>query len=121
MTVIELNRYVPVKRENIAQIEASVGRTEEGFEIRAALPGVEKEKISVVLESGRLLIRARREPAFKGGREIRRELETGEMTKEFYLPDTIDTEGVTSRYEKGVLLVRLPLRQQSGPRAVSIE
>jgi HSP20 family molecular chaperone IbpA len=43
------------------------------------------------------------------------------MTKEFYLPESIDTEGVTSRYENGVLSVALPLRQQAGPRAVSIE
>jgi len=121
MSLIAVSRCHPVVREQKVQIEASVGRTENGFEIRAALPGVEKEKISVVVDKGRLVIRASRAPAFTPDREIRRELAAGEMAKEFYLPDSIDMDAVASRYENGVLSVTLPLRQQAGPRAVSIE
>ncbi|MBN2726798.1 Hsp20/alpha crystallin family protein [Candidatus Mcinerneyibacteriota bacterium] len=121
MTVIALNRCYPGIREKEAEIEAVVGQTDEGFEVRAALPGVDKEKITLFVDSGRLVIKALRESSFAQGREIRRELAQGEMKKEYYLPESVDVDNVSARFENGILSVRLPLRQQSGPRAVSIE
>ncbi|HDS03834.1 MAG TPA: Hsp20/alpha crystallin family protein [Firmicutes bacterium] len=118
MTLITLGRCCP---PDIQGFETHVRRDADDFVIQAALPGVEKEKIQVTMEERRLHIKAFRDDSFSRGRSLRSELPRGELEKNYSLPENIDAEAVTSSYDNGILTVRLPLKQQPGPRAVPID
>jgi HSP20 family protein len=45
----------------------------------------------------------------------------GTFSRSFSLPTTVDTGKVSAEYKNGVLIVRIPLREEARPRQVKID
>jgi HSP20 family protein len=45
----------------------------------------------------------------------------GTFSRSFTLPGTVDTDKIEANVEKGVLKIRLPKREESKPRQISIK
>ena len=96
----------------------------EGHEvvIKAELPDIRKEDISVAFENGVLTLTGERkqEEAVEKGQVRRLERRHGAFSRSFTLPDSVDASAIAAVYKDGVLTIRLPRREESKPRQISV-
>ena len=92
------------------------------FVIKAELPEMTREAIAVTVEHGTLTIEGERVPAGDVPRDSYRRVERayGRFSRQFSLPRSVDVSKVAAEYKDGVLTVRLPMREESKPRAVPV-
>lgn len=90
--------------------------------IKAELPEMNREAISVTVEDGTLTISGERVLPADVKREDYRRVERsyGRFSRRFALPASVDASKVAAEYKDGVLHVRLPLREESKPRSVPV-
>ena len=96
---------------------------EDKLVVKADLPGVEKENISVDLQNGMLTIKAERrcENEEKDGRTFyRREMTYGSFTRSFSLPSDVVAENVKAEHTNGVLTVEVPKPEARKPKQIKI-
>jgi HSP20 family protein len=86
------------------------------------LPGVEEKDIDVRLENNTLTIRGERkfEKSINEDNYLRVERTYGSFTRSFALPNTVNAESINASYDKGVLTVHMPKREESKPKQVKI-
>ena len=83
---------------------------DDGYMIRAELPGLDPGKDIEVTVDGRILtIRAERRQEDSG--PYRSEFRYGSLTRSVRLPARVDASDVTARYDKGILEVSVPARE----------
>jgi HSP20 family protein len=91
--------------------------------VKADLPDLKLEDISVLVENQTLSIRGERrfedESNGKGYHRIERGY--GNFVRSFTVPNTVDTENVSADYKNGVLTVKLPKKAAAKPRQVKVE
>ncbi len=86
--------------------------TEDAYLVHAELPGVRREDIELQAGERRLEISGRRQPSEAHRSFLRMERSYGRFRRVFDLSEPIDIDGVTSQFERGVLRVTVPKRQQ---------
>ena len=92
------------------------------FKIVAELPGMEKDKIKIMVENDILTVSGERQrPEVKENEIIRAERFFGNFSRSFSLPDSIDKSGISADYKNGVLEVILPLKEEVKPRQIDIK
>lgn len=96
--------------------------SDEGYVLRADLPGLAQEDIDIELAAGVLTVSGERKATHseeQGG--LRRiERSHGSFSRSLKLPDGVDAGAVTASFENGVLEVRIPKPEQSKPHKVTI-
>lgn len=94
----------------------------ESVVVRAELPGVEKDRISVEVKDGILSLRGERkfEKEVKEESYHRIERSYGNFQRSFSLPVSVDQEKVTAKFKDGVLEVILPKREQAKPKQIKV-
>ena len=95
--------------------------TEDHFVLRADLPGLSEEDVSIEVADDVLTISGERrfEQEAAGG-HVRVERGFGAFRRSLTIPDGVDAEAVTAAFDKGVLEVRIPKPEQRKPRKISI-
>ena len=96
---------------------------EDKLVVKAELPGVEKENISVDLQNGILTIKAERrcESEEKDGRTFyRKEMVYGSFTRSFSLPQDVVAENVKAEHTNGVLTVEVPKPEARKPKQIKV-
>ena len=94
----------------------------DAFVLRADLPGMSEEDVSIELEDSTLTISGERkaEHDHEGEGFYRVERATGTFSRSLTLPKGVDAEAVTARFDRGVLEVRIPKPAERKPRRISI-
>jgi HSP20 family protein len=96
--------------------------SETHYVLRADLPGVSEDDISVELDHDVLTISGERkaqQQERKGG-YVRVERATGSFRRSLRLPEGVDAEAITAGFDRGVLEVSVPKPEQPKPRKVQI-
>jgi HSP20 family protein len=90
--------------------------------VKAELPGVEKDQISVEVKDGILSLRGERkfEKEVKEESYHRIERAYGSFQRSFSLPVSVDQEKVTAKFRDGVLEVKLPKKEQAKPKQIKV-
>ena len=106
-------QHVPVK----------VYRTRERLTIAAPMPGMEPADITVeITEDGRLILDGALRGALKGVKDlVIDEWSVGGYHRELPLPNSVDGTGGTVTYGNGVLVVTLPVAEQTRPATLLLE
>ena len=91
--------------------------------VKAELPGVEKDRISVEVKEGILTLRGERgfDRELKDESYHRIERAYGGFHRSFSLPVSVDQEKVTARFLDGVLEVKLPKKEQAKPKQIEVD
>ena len=95
----------------------------DGLVLKAELPDMKREDISVTVENNTLTLKGERK--FEG--ELRKEQfqrverAYGTFSRSFSLPQTVDAARIAAEYKNGVLTVTLPVREESRPRTINVE
>ena len=87
--------------------------------VRVEMPGVDKENLDIRVENNELRILGRRDSA-KEERFLLRERPQGDFLQTFTLDQTVDQGRVDAVLEKGILTIRLDLKEQVKPRTIKI-
>ena len=99
--------------------------TQEGDDIvvRASVPGLKPEDISVTLEDGLLTIEGETasESEVKESDYLLRERRVGRFRRSLRLPDTADADKAQPSYENGVLTVAVPKQEARKARRLEIK
>jgi HSP20 family protein len=99
---------------------ADIYEDEREYLLALDLPGINRERLDVSLDDGRLVIRGERPPA--EGLNVRRaERPQGRFVRSFSLPDAVDRARITADYKDGVLLLHLPKRAEEQPSRIKID
>lgn len=92
------------------------------FFVRLDLPGVEQDSIDLTVEQNVLTVRAQREPADSGEdvEVLLNECPAGTFTRQVFLGDTLDTDGIEADYTGGVLTLTIPVGEAAKPRRLEV-
>ena len=94
---------------------------ERSYWVQAALPGLHREDIEIVVEDQVLTIKGeRKEETAKDKTYFVREFHRGAFARSFKLPNTADQSKVAATYQDGVLTVEVPKREETKPRRIAI-
>jgi HSP20 family protein len=90
--------------------------------VKIDLPEVKREDIKVTFENNVLSIEGQRELATNVEHDRFHQIERGhgQFRRSFTLPSTVDASRVDANYQDGVLTVKLPRREESKPKTISI-
>ncbi len=99
-----------------------IRETDSEFVAYAALPGLEKEDVSLEVKDNVLVLSGRMKPL--GSDEdtwLRRELPRGEFYRAFQLPADVQVGKVKAAMRGGVLEIRLPKAEEAKPHKIAID
>ncbi len=96
------------------RIAADLYENEGSVLARFELPGFKKEEIGVQLENSVLTVSVERKGEKEGESSF-------SASRSVSLPDGLDPEAVSAKYEDGVLSVTLPKRPEVKPRLIAIK
>jgi HSP20 family protein len=96
--------------------------TDDHFVLRADLPGMTQEDVSIELEDTTLTVSGQRKAEHEERREgaYRVERAFGSFSRALTLPQGVDPESVTASFDNGVLEVRVPKPEQRKPKRITI-
>lgn len=96
---------------------------ENGYELLAALPGIEKKNISISIEDGLLKLNTHLDKTTEEtkGKSLITEIVTSEYKRTIRLPKNADTESTDATLENGILKIYLAKRKESMPKQVEIK
>lgn len=90
--------------------------------VKAEIPGVDKEGITVDVKDRILTIKGERnkDNEVKEDKYYRREQTYGRFERAFALPAAVDPESIKAEYKDGVLKVTVPKPEQSKPKQITV-
>lgn len=96
--------------------------TDDHFVLRADLPGLGEEDVSIELEDNVLTVSGERKTEHEDRREgyHRVERSSGRFSRALTLPEGVDAEAIQASFDRGVLEVRVPKPEKRKPRKVEI-
>jgi HSP20 family protein len=113
-TQAEARRWVPA----MDLVEA-----DEYFVLKADLPGLGEEDVSIEVQDGTLVIKGERKSEHESRERgfYRIERSTGSFSRSLTLPDGVDADAISAEFDRGVLTVQIPKPAERKPRRVEIK
>lgn len=105
--------------EKLDAMKTDIRETKDSYILDVEMPGFDKEDISLDLDNGYLTIRAEKKEKDESGKEehryVRKERSVS-CQRSYYVGDT-EEESIKAKYDKGVLTVTLPKKEEKKPDA----
>jgi len=104
-------------------VRVDIAENPEEYIVKADLPGMDKDKITVTLEGGRVLKIAGSREAIKeetGPNMVKRERMEGKFERVIELPAECKSEGISASYKNGVLEVIIPKKESAKPEMIKV-
>ncbi len=100
----------------------NVTQDNDNFYVRAEVPGVKANELSISAVRNRLSIAGRREIQREQDRASyhRRERAEGSFNRTVMLPTEVDADKVEARYADGILSLTLPKAEETKPRQIKV-
>ena len=98
-----------------------VAETQDRILVRAEVPGMKQEDISIEFENGLLTLRGDRKlEKAEGVTWHRVERIYGNFSRSFTLPRSVDPERISATYREGILEIEVPKREEAKPKHIKI-
>lgn len=96
---------------------------EQSITLKLDVAGIDEKDIDIKLENNTLSISGERKFEGEEKQENYRRVERhyGRFGRAFKLPQTVDNESVTAKYDKGVLKIRLIKKADAKPKQIKID
>ena len=97
--------------------------TQDTTVIKADLPGLKKEDITINIEGDVLTLTGERnhDEEVKKENYYRRERAYGLFKREFTLPSTVDHEKIKADFKDGVLKIEIPKPEEKKPKTITVQ
>lgn len=122
-----MNRFVQPRRSwDVAplSIAVDVSENDTAYTVKAEIPGVKKEDISVAIDGNMVSISAevkREKEEKKGDKVLREERYYGSLSRSFTLPMDVDQGRSEAQYTNGVLTLNLPKKPGTQSRKLEVQ
>ncbi len=102
---------------------ANISETAGEYIIKAELPAVKKEDVSITLQNGVITISGERkfDKEDKDENTLRVESFYGTFSRSFALPENADQDNIKAESKDGILRVRIPKVAAKSPKSVEIK
>ena len=99
-----------------------IEETEQNYLIRVELPGLDKDKVKVVVENGVLTLSGERdlERKVEGKTFHRVERSHGTFSRSFTLPEDVDSESVVANFKDGLLEIHVAKHEKVLPKSIEV-
>ncbi len=95
--------------------EANIYESAADFRIEIALPGIRKSNVKISIDKEVLSVTINQEDNTEGRMTVKEyDFTTGKRS--FILPDSINTDEISSRLENGILTIGLPKKESALPK-----
>lgn len=113
---------VPAAR-GLIDVKFDVSETDEAIEMTAELPGMAEEDVELTVANGVLTISGEKkaEEEKKERNYYMAERSYGSFSRSLRLPETVDSDTITARFDKGILTVTIPKLPEAGSAKRRIE
>jgi HSP20 family protein len=100
-----------------------IHETEDGYVVKADLPGIKKDDIQIDLKDSTLTLKGEKkfEENVSKDNYVRTERSYGTFVRSFTLPENVDAEKIKASYKDGVLELTLPKREEAKPKQIKVE
>lgn len=98
-----------------------IEETEDAFSVKAELPGVEKEDVSINIDKGVLTIKGEKKTETEDKKRHRVECSYGSFVRSFTLPQSIKVDDVEAEYNNGILNLTIPKSEEAKPREIEVK
>lgn len=104
-------------------LSLDVAEDDDGFVVKASLPGMKAEEIDVTLSDNVLTIRGemKRDEEISEEKYHMRERRYGVFSRSITLPSVVDPEKIEAQYADGVLTLRLPKSEIVRPTRINVK
>jgi len=105
------------------RMKIDVTKTDDGYTVKADIPGVSKDDIQVSIDGNQVTISGeiKKESEEKKGEEVlRSERYYGKVSRSFTLPHDVDEAKVVAKYADGVLKLTLPMKSKSASKKITV-
>jgi len=107
------------------KMRIDVTENDQGYAVKADIPGVKKEDINVRVDGNLVSIeaeaRGEKETRGNGDKVLRSERHYGAISRTFSLAQDIDASRVQAKYADGVLTLELPKAAPADARRIAIQ
>ena len=99
-----------------------IEETKNDYVIRAELPGLDKDKVKVVVEDGILTLSGERdlERKVEGKTFHHVERSHGSFSRSFTLPEAVNAESVEAKFRDGLLEIHVKKLEELLPKAIEV-
>lgn len=97
----------------------NIKESTEGFEVEVAAPGFKKSDFDIELDGDVLTISSEKkvENEVKEDEKFtKREFSYQSFTRSFTLPEVVESEKITAKYDNGILRISIPKKEEAKPR-----
>jgi len=107
--------------------KVNIEETKDDVALTFELPGMEKDKIKVVVKDDVLTVSGDRkvekndEQKSDGEYFIRREIRSGQFERSFTMPDTVNKDSINADYKNGLLVVKLQKKEEVKPKEIEVK
>jgi len=103
--------------------KVDISESDNGYVIRADLPGMDKKDVSISVENGVLTITGEKTDEYKRekGKYYHLERSYGKFCRTFSLPDGVDSEKITASMKNGVLELEVLKSEKQKPKSIEIK
>lgn len=100
-----------------------ISESGDSFQIKAEIPGVQKEDVKLTIDNGVLTLEGERhqEREEKGWRYHRVERDYGNFIRSFTLPANADSSKLKAHFHDGMLDVKIPKTEESRTKAQTVQ
>ncbi len=128
-----LERYSRAPRKSLANLDdktfensdwtpvVDIYETDDSFIVKAELPGVKKEDVSVNIENGLLTIKGEKKTETEDKKRHRVECTYGSFIRSFTLPQSVAIDKVEAKYKNGLLNLTIPKEKQAAPNQIEVK
>ncbi|MCR4790260.1 MAG: Hsp20/alpha crystallin family protein [Treponemataceae bacterium] len=102
--------------------------TKEAYELQMELPGMTEKDVTIDLKDREITIssveekdaKEEKKEAKKDGCYLIRERYSSHFSRSFTLPDDINNEGVSAKFQNGLLTITIPRKEESKVKRIAI-
>ena len=87
------------------------------------LPGLAKDDIKVTVKAGLLTVSGERkiEQKVESDDYVRSEIYSGQFSRSFTLPETVEIDKISADYKNGLLTLSLPKSEKAKPKTIEVK
>ncbi len=104
------NDFFNVKEMNIPPY--NIIESEDNFQIEFSVPGSNKKDFQIEIENDYLKVSKEQKESNTSHNYSRQQFDYNYFEKSFFLPETIDLNKVSSKYDNGILRIMLPKKNE---------
>lgn len=111
--------HTVTKGNFLSQPHVNIRETADAFQLELAAPGLSKEDFTLNVENEHFTVKVEQKDIKEQQEDqyTRKEFNYTSFKRSFYLPESVNVEGIEAKYENGILNVSLPKKEEEKEKA----